>query len=72
MSSSICSGVVVVKDTKAAAGSVVIHWTNDNWKSINNTSAIRCRGEEFEFCFSTIPDTAIIMAIKFCTSTEEH
>ena len=27
-----CSGVVRVKDTKAAAGSVVIRWTNDKWK----------------------------------------
>ena len=72
LSAAVCSGVVVVKDSKAAAGSVVVRWTNDYWKNIHNTSAVRCQGEEFQFSFSTIPGSVILMAIQFCSSSEEH
>ena len=69
LNKSCCTGVVI-KDTMP--GSVVLRWTADNWRTINNTFAVEYSGGEFRFNLATLPGTVLKMAAQFCTFDAEH
>ena len=70
LNTSSCTGVVIVNDTMP--GSVVLRWTADNWRTINNTFAVEYSGGEFRFNLATLPGTVLKMAVQLRTYDAEH